>query len=62
MRNGAVLGINEAKLWGADTLRNNMDAAEYKHVVLEAVNALNHAGIQDDRAQNWAQSQTSRMR
>jgi len=32
--NGAVLGF-EAKLWAAaDALRNNMDAAEYKHVVL----------------------------
>jgi len=32
--NGAVLGF-EAKLWqAADKLRNNMDAAEYKHVVL----------------------------
>lgn len=31
---GANLGF-EAKLWGAaDALRNNMDAAEYKHVVL----------------------------
>ena len=31
---GANLGF-EAKLWAAaDTLRNNMDAAEYKHVVL----------------------------
>ena len=32
--NGAVLGF-ETKLWSAaDKLRNNMDAAEYKHVVL----------------------------
>jgi len=32
--NGAVLGF-EATLWqAADKLRNNMDAAEYKHVVL----------------------------
>lgn len=32
--NGAILGF-EAKLWeSADKLRNNMDAAEYKHVVL----------------------------
>jgi hypothetical protein len=31
--NGANLGF-EAKLWAAaDALRNNMDAAEYKHVV-----------------------------
>ena len=31
---GANLGF-EAKLWQmADSLRNNMDAAEYKHVVL----------------------------
>ena len=32
--NGANLGF-EAKLWqAADKLRNNMDAAEYKHIVL----------------------------
>ena len=32
--NGALIGF-EAKLWlAADKLRNNMDAAEYKHVVL----------------------------
>ena len=32
--NGATLGF-EAKMWqAADKLRNNMDAAEYKHVVL----------------------------
>ncbi|MBI3607728.1 MAG: type I restriction-modification system subunit M N-terminal domain-containing protein, partial [Nitrospirae bacterium] len=32
--NGGNLGF-EAKLWQmADGLRNNMDAAEYKHVVL----------------------------
>jgi type I restriction enzyme M protein len=32
--NGSTLGF-EAKLWqAADALRNNMDAAEYKHVVL----------------------------
>jgi type I restriction enzyme M protein len=31
--NGANLGF-EAKLWqAADKLRNNMDAAEYKHVI-----------------------------
>lgn len=35
MANGSVAGIDEAKLWSmADALRNNMDAAEYKHVVL----------------------------
>src|SRR3954466_13332471 len=34
IENGANLGF-EAKLWAAaDALRNNMDAAEYKHVVL----------------------------
>src|ERR1700691_2512689 len=33
-QSGATLGF-EAKLWqSADKLRNNMDAAEYKHVVL----------------------------
>src|SRR5664280_1171050 len=36
--NGETTGANlgfEAKLWAAaDALRNNMDAAEYKHVVL----------------------------
>ena len=32
--NGATLGF-ETKLWqAADKMRNNMDAAEYKHVVL----------------------------
>jgi Type I restriction-modification system methyltransferase subunit len=36
-RHGANLGF-EAKLWqAADKLRNNMDAAEYKHVVLGLV-------------------------
>ncbi len=35
--NGAILGF-EATLWqAADKLRNNMDAAEYKHVVLGLV-------------------------
>ena len=30
-----LVGIDETKLWSmADALRNNMDAAEYKHVVL----------------------------
>ena len=34
MPNGNGQGV-EAKLWSmADALRNNMDAAEYKHVVL----------------------------
>ncbi|WHZ29930.1 MAG: Type I restriction-modification system, DNA-methyltransferase subunit M [Nitrospira sp.] len=33
-KNGESTGL-EAKLWAAaDALRNNMDAAEYKHVVL----------------------------
>jgi len=33
--NGTVAVIDEAKLWSmADALRNNMDAAEYKPVVL----------------------------
>ena len=36
-KNGAYLGFEE-KLWKtADKLRNNMDAAEYKHVVLGLV-------------------------
>ena len=36
-QSGAMLGF-EAKLWlAADKLRNNMDAAEYKHVVLGLV-------------------------
>lgn len=35
MANGTIAEIDEAKLWSmADALRNNMDAAEYKHVVL----------------------------
>ena len=35
MANGTLATIDEAKLWSmADALRNNMDAAEYKHVVL----------------------------
>ena len=35
--NGAVLGFEE-KLWkAADKLRNNMDAAEYKQVVLRLI-------------------------
>src|SRR5450830_1875984 len=56
---GANLGF-EAKLWQmADGLRNNMDAAEYKHVVLgliflkyirDAFEAK-HAGLEADRAQ-----------
>jgi type I restriction enzyme M protein len=34
LANGSPLGF-ESKLWAAaDALRNNMDAAEYKHVVL----------------------------
>ena len=56
--NGANIGY-EAKLWQmADALRNNMDAAEYKHVVLgliflkyisDAFEAK-HAGLDADRA------------
>jgi len=35
--NSANIGF-EAKLWlAADKLRSNMDAAEYKHVVLELI-------------------------
>ena len=55
---GANLGF-EAKLWAAaDALRNNMDAAEYKHVVLgliflkyisDAFEAK-HAELEDDQA------------
>lgn len=38
--NGANLGF-EQKLWiAADKLRNNMDAAEYKHVVLALTDDL----------------------
>jgi type I restriction enzyme M protein len=56
-RNGATLGF-EAKLWqAADKLRNNMDAAEYKHVVLGLIflkyisDAFEerHAALQADR-------------
>lgn len=53
-------GAFEAKLWAAaDALRNNMDAAEYKHVVLgliflkyisDAFEAK-HAGLDGQRAQ-----------
>ena len=32
--NGAVLGFEQTLWQAADKLRNNMDAAEYKHVVL----------------------------
>ena len=32
--NGAVLGFEETLWKAADKLRNNLDAAEYKHVVL----------------------------
>ncbi len=40
--NGALLGF-EAKLWQtADALRNNMDAAEYKHVVLGLAARIAH--------------------
>ena len=56
---GANLGF-EAKLWqAADALRNNMDAAEYKHVVLgliflkyisDAFEAQ-HAKLESERAQ-----------
>jgi len=36
--NGIFVGIDESKLWSmADALRNNMDAAEYKHVVLGVI-------------------------
>ena len=35
--NGAVLGFEETLWKAADKLRNNMDAAEYKHVVLGLV-------------------------
>ncbi len=55
--NGAPIGY-EAQLWQmADALRNNMDAAEYKHVVLgllflkyvsDAFEA-NHAELEDDK-------------
>jgi type I restriction enzyme M protein len=57
--NGATLGF-EAKLWAAaDALRNNMDAAEYKHVVLGLIflkyisDAFEeqHAKLEADRSQ-----------
>jgi type I restriction enzyme M protein len=57
--NGATLGF-EAKLWAtADALRNNMDAAEYKHVVLGLIflkyisDAFEeqHARLEADRGQ-----------
>jgi type I restriction enzyme M protein len=32
--NGATLGFEQTLWQAADKLRNNMDAAEYKHVVL----------------------------
>src|SRR5260370_2453555 len=36
----AIVGF-EAKLWAAaDALRNNMDAAEYKHVVLGLIHVV----------------------
>ena len=33
-KNGATLGFEATLYQAADKLRNNMDAAEYKHVVL----------------------------
>src|SRR5947209_11929870 len=57
--NGATLAF-EAKLWqAADALRNNMDAAEYKHVVLGLIFvkyisdafAEQHAKLDADREQ-----------
>ena len=42
-KNGESSGL-EAKLWAAaDALRNNMDAAEYKHVVLGLISQI-HLG------------------
>ena len=32
--NGAMIGFEATQWLAADKLRNNMDAAEYKHVVL----------------------------
>ena len=58
-QNGATLGF-EAQLWAAaDALRNNMDAAEYKHVVLGLIflkyisDAFeeHHANLDSERAQ-----------
>ena len=57
--NGATVGF-EAQLWAtADALRNNMDAAEYKHVVLGLIFlkyisdafAERHAQLEAERAQ-----------
>ncbi|MDD3927184.1 MAG: class I SAM-dependent DNA methyltransferase [bacterium] len=59
MNNGASLGF-ETRLWAAaDALRNNMDAAEYKHVVLGLIflkyisDAFEerHAGLLAERCQ-----------
>src|SRR5215213_4844870 len=57
---GAVANLGfEAKLWqAADALRNNMDAAEYKHVVLGLIFlkyisdafGAKHAELEADRA------------
>jgi hypothetical protein len=48
--NGTVVGIDEAKLWSmADALRNNMDAAEYKHVVKGRLIADHWGGAKVDQ-------------
>jgi type I restriction enzyme M protein len=48
----ASLGF-EAKLWlTADKLRNNMDAAEYKHVVLGLIFLKYIAGNQEEHRAN----------
>jgi type I restriction enzyme M protein len=57
--NGATLGFEQTLWLAADKLRNNMDAAEYKHVVLGLIflkyisDAFNekHANLQESKAE-----------
>ena len=51
-KNGAMLGF-EAKLYqAADKLRNNLDAAEYKHVVLGLI-FLKYISDAFEEKRNW---------
>ena len=43
-KNGAALGFEATLYQAADKLRNNMDAAEYKHVVLGLIFLKLHLG------------------